>query len=80
MTCKFPLPRQKQWDTVEENIKRVTLETIGKIIEQVYNFIYLGYLISNDDNDVSIKLKIYSKVSGMIKDTRCDSLIPGIAL
>jgi hypothetical protein len=39
------LPKEKQWDSVEENIKRVKLQIEGKIIEQVSNFIYLGYLI-----------------------------------
>jgi hypothetical protein len=34
-------------------IKRVELEIEG----QVYNLNYLGYLVSNDDNDISIKLQ-----------------------
>jgi hypothetical protein len=40
-----------------KNIKRVKLESEGKIIKQVSNFNYLGYIISDDDNDISIKLQ-----------------------
>jgi hypothetical protein len=53
---KIPLPKQKQRDSVEEK-----LETEGKIIAQVSNFNYLGYLISHDDEHISIKIQRYNK-------------------
>jgi hypothetical protein len=42
-----------------KNIKRVNIKIEGKIIEQVSNFNILGYLASNDDNDVTIQLQRY---------------------
>lgn len=54
-----------------KNIKRVKLESEGKIIKQVSNFNYLGYIISDDDNDISIKLQWYNKLNGMTKGHFC---------
>jgi hypothetical protein len=45
----------------------VKIETEGKIIDQVSNFKYLGYLISNDDKDMNIKLERNNKTKGIIK-------------
>jgi hypothetical protein len=50
-----------------KNIKRAKLEIEGKIIEKVPNFNYVGYLVLNDDNDISIKLQIYNKMNGITK-------------
>jgi bisphosphoglycerate-independent phosphoglycerate mutase (AlkP superfamily) len=57
---------KKQWDSVEKT-RRAKLGTEGKIIENVSNFNYLGYLISNNDNDISIKLQRFNKINGKIK-------------
>jgi hypothetical protein len=65
---KNPLAKQKGRDSVGgKNIKMVNLEIEGKIIEQSYNFNYLAYLISNGDNDNSIKLQRYNKMNGITK-------------
>jgi hypothetical protein len=49
------------------NVQRVKIEIEGKITEQVSNFNYLGYLISSDDNDISVKVQRYNKMNGIIK-------------
>jgi hypothetical protein len=55
----------------KKNIKRAKLESEGKIKQQVFNFNYLRYIISYDDNDISIKLQKYNKLNGMIKGHFC---------
>jgi hypothetical protein len=39
----------------------------GKIIEAVSYFNYLGNLVSNEKNDINIKLPRYNKINGIIK-------------
>jgi hypothetical protein len=51
-----------------KNLKTVKLETEGKIIEQISNCNYLGYLISNDDDNINIKAQRYNIINGIIKD------------
>jgi hypothetical protein len=42
-----------------------------KFQNKFLNFNYLGYIISDDDNDVSIKLQRYNKLNGIIKGHFC---------
>jgi hypothetical protein len=65
---KMPLPKQKQCDSVGgKNTKRAKLETERKIIAQVPNCNYLGYLIPHNDEDISIKIKRHNKTNGIAK-------------
>jgi hypothetical protein len=50
-----------------KNIQRVKIEIEGKITEQVSSFNYLGNLISNEEDDINIKLQRYNKMNGIIK-------------
>jgi hypothetical protein len=45
----------------------VKIEIESKIIEQVSSFNYLKNLISNEENDINIKLQRYNKMNGIIK-------------
>jgi hypothetical protein len=51
---------------VEENVKMAKPETEGKIIEQVSDLSYLGYLVPNGDNYTSLKMNRYNKMNGII--------------
>jgi hypothetical protein len=50
-----------------KNMQRVEVDIEGKTIEPVSNFNYLGYLISDDDKDINMKLQIYNKMNGIIE-------------
>jgi hypothetical protein len=62
-----------------KKIKRTKLEIEGTIIEQVSNFNYLGYLISNN-NDITIKLQRYTKMNGIIKGQFGEHMTTGTTL
>lgn len=65
---------------LRKNTKRVKLVIERKIIEVVSNFNYFGYIISDDDNDTSIKLQRYNKLNGMIKGHFCKHTTTGTKL
>jgi hypothetical protein len=50
-----------------KNIQRFKMETEGKIIEQVSNFIYLGHIMPNEEKDINEELQKYNKMNGIIK-------------
>ena len=49
------------------NIQRVKIVIDDKIIEQVTEFKYLGYCISEYKRDLEDKLQTYNKINGVIR-------------
>jgi len=49
------------------NIQRVKIVIDDKIIEQVTEFKYLGYFISEYKRDLEDKLQTYNKINGAIR-------------
>ena len=53
--------------TCGNNIERVKIVIDDKIIEQVTEFKYLGYCISEYKRDLGDKLQTYNKINGVIR-------------
>jgi len=52
---------------VGNHIQRVKIVINGNIIEQVTDFKYLGYCISEFRSDVEDKFQTYNKINGAIR-------------
>jgi hypothetical protein len=61
MTLKYTHKNKSNGILRKRNTKRGTPEIKEKIIEQISNFNYLGYLISDGNNDISVELKYIIK-------------------
>ena len=59
--------KTKSMSMCGNQIQRVKIVINDKIIEQVTEFKYLGYCISEYKSDLEDKLQIYNKINGTIR-------------